>query len=410
MTRPVRTLLFSTLYPSSVRPGHGIFVETRLRELLKTGKVETRVVAPVPWFYSTDPRHGERARMAATPAREMRLGIDVLHPRYPVIPKVGMSLAPMLLALASVGPLRRVIAEGFDFDVIDAHYFYPDGVAAALLARWLGKPLVITARGSDVNLIASHALPRRLMQWAAGQADAVLGVSQALVEAMAALGLDCSKLQVVRNGVDLERFQPLPRDAMRAELGISGAPVLLSVGNLVSNKGHDLVIDAVARLRVKHPGITLLIAGVGPERAALERQAQTLRLGAQVRFAGAVPNVELGRWYAAADVMVLASSREGWPNVLLESLASGTPVVATRVGGVPEILAGCRSSRLVDERTADAIAQAVQSVLTNPPERSALRTHAEGFGWAPTSAAQMTLFQRLAGHHAAGHPIRLHHG
>jgi len=164
--RPIRTLLFSTLYPSSVRPGHGIFVETRLRELLQSGQVATQVVAPVPWFPSTNPRYGDYARMAATPAQEVHNGISVLHPRYLLPPKVGMSLAPFLLALGALPTLKKIIRSGFDFDVIDAHYYYPDGVAAALLARYFNKPLVVTARGSDVNLIANFAVPRSLMRWA----------------------------------------------------------------------------------------------------------------------------------------------------------------------------------------------------------------------------------------------------
>jgi teichuronic acid biosynthesis glycosyltransferase TuaC len=145
MGRTIRTLLFSTLYPSSARPVHGIFVETRLRELLSGGRVQTKVVAPVPWFPSTDPRWGDYARMAATPPRETRNGIDVLHPRYPVIPKLGMTLSPFLLAAASLGPIRALMREGFDFDVIDAHYYYPDGVAAAWLAKRLDRPFTVTA-------------------------------------------------------------------------------------------------------------------------------------------------------------------------------------------------------------------------------------------------------------------------
>ena len=155
----MRTLLFSTLYPSSERPGHGIFVETRLRELLKTGRVETRVMAPVPWFPWRSTRFVERAAMARTPRRETRHGIDVQHPRYALLPKLGMSSAPLALALGARRAVQRLLDEGFDFDLIDAHYCYPDGVAAALLARWFKKPLVITARGSDVNLIAEQALP-----------------------------------------------------------------------------------------------------------------------------------------------------------------------------------------------------------------------------------------------------------
>src|ERR1700759_765171 len=180
MPRRVRTLLFSTLFPSSVRPGHGLFVQTRLRELMATGSVDVRVVAPVPWFFSSNPRFGDYALYARTPRRETLQGVSVFHPRYPLPPKVGMTVAPLSMALAAAPVIRGILADGFDFDLIDAHYYYPDGVAAALLAKWFGKPLVVTARGSDINLIAQYRGPRRMMQWAARRAAASIGVSKAL--------------------------------------------------------------------------------------------------------------------------------------------------------------------------------------------------------------------------------------
>ena len=202
MSRTTRSLLFSTLYPSSARPLHGIFVETRLRELLRHGRVQARVVAPVPWYGSTRSSNKKYAAVAATPLREQLNGIDVRHPRYLSIPKVGMTLAPFLLALGARPALQAVQREGFDFDVIDAHYYYPDGVAAALLARCFGKPLVVTARGTDVNLIPNYRLPRLLIQWAARQAQASVGVSAALVERMRALAIAPERLHLMRNGVD----------------------------------------------------------------------------------------------------------------------------------------------------------------------------------------------------------------
>ena len=216
MTRPVRTVLFSTLYPSVARPIHGIFVETRLRELLSTGAVETRVVAPVPWFPSTRERFGDYAQMARTPAREQRHGVHVQHPRYLLLPKIGMNLAPLAMAVAAAPALQRLIDEGFDFDLIDAHYYYPYGVAAALLARHFRKPLAITARGTDLNLIPQHALPRRMIRWAAGRADASIGVCAALVDVLRGWGIADRRLHVMRNGVDLRRFHPVPPEAARA--------------------------------------------------------------------------------------------------------------------------------------------------------------------------------------------------
>ncbi len=396
MARPIRTLLYSTLYPSSTRPGHGIFVETRLRELLRTGGVETKVMAPVPWFPSRHPRFGQYARIAATPKREMRNGIDVLHPRYLSIPRVGMSVAPLLLAAGSIGPLRRLAAEGFEIDVIDAHYFYPDGVAAVMLGRMLGKPVTITARGTDLNLIPKYWLPRHMIQWAARRADASIGVCAALVDVLRGWNVDPARLHVFRNGVDLERFRPLPQDQARRELGLEGSPLLLSVGNLVELKGHHLVIDALPLLAERHPQVRLVVVGSGEERVRLEQRARERGVLARVSFAGTVANEQLARWYSAADALVLASSREGWANVLLESMACGTPVVATRVGGTSEVVID-RVGVLVEERSAAAIAMAIGRQLDAAPPRSAVRIYAEGFGWEQTSRAQLDLLSRLAG-------------
>lgn len=394
--RPLRTLLFSTLYPSAARPTHGIFVETRLRELLKTGQVDTRVVAPVPWFPSTAARWGERARMAATPREEERHGIRVLHPRYALLPKVGMTLAPLLLALACIPTLRRTIAQGFDFDLIDSHYFYPDGVAAALLAHHFDKSLVITARGSDVNLIAGHSLPRRMMLSASRRASALIGVSAALVERMGALGMPANRLHMLRNGVDLALFRPLQQADARRELGVQGWPVLLSVGNLVPLKGHALCIDALVALADQWPDAQLLIVGRGPEEQALRRHAEERGVAARVRLVGAVEQATLPRWYSAADVLLLASSREGWPNVLLEAMACGTPVVATRVGGVPEVVQGLVAGRLAERRDGQALADAVRALVQQGVDRAAVRRYAEGFDWQDTSARQADMFQAIA--------------
>ncbi|MBU6257214.1 MAG: glycosyltransferase family 4 protein [Burkholderiales bacterium] len=392
----MRTLLFSSLYPSAERPLHGVFVEARLRELLKCGRVETRVVAPVPWFPSTSERWGEYARHARTPRREHINGVEVLHPRYALPPRVGMTIAPLSMALASLPTLRRLIRSGFDFDLIDAHYYYPDGVAATLLGALLGKPVTVTARGSDINLLPEFLGPRLWLRWAGRRARASIGVSAALVDRMRALGLDPARLHVMRNGVDLERFRPHDRAAARRELGIGGAPVLLTVGNLHEYKGQRIAVDALAWLRRDHPEARLLIVGAGPDEAALRARVDAAGLANAVRFVGTVPNAELARWYSAADLLVLASSREGWPNVLLESMACGTPVVASAVGGVPEIVAAPEAGIVVDQREAAEFGAAIKHLLEAPPARAAVRAYAERHGWEVTSRAQLALFDTLA--------------
>jgi glycosyltransferase involved in cell wall biosynthesis len=385
----MKILTFSTLYPHSARPSHGIFVETRLRHLLASGKVESKVVAPVPWFPSSDARFGDYAIHARAPRQETRNGIDVLHPRYPLPPKVGMTLAPFLLA-AAVRPIIDRILRTYAFDLIDAHYFYPDGVAAALLGKRLGKPVVITARGTDVNLIPRYRLPRAMIRWAARRAAGMITVARALKDDLVRIGVPGERIEVLRNGVDLQLFRPVEREATRRKLGMSRT-TLLSVGHLIPRKGHELVIGALPRL----PDVDLIIIGDGPERAALGAQARDCGVGDRVRFVGAVPQEELRSYYGAGDALVLASSREGWANVLLEAMACGTPVVATTVGGSPEVVAAPEAGGLIAERSPAAVAEGVRRLFAAYPDRGATRRYAEKFGWEETTRGQLRLFERV---------------
>lgn len=388
----MKILTFSTLFPNRAQPHHGVFVENRLRHLIENNDVTARVVAPVPWFPFTSSMFGDYATFAKVPRHDTRGDLEVIYPRYPLIPKIGMNLTPSLMYRA-VGPVvERILRDGFDFDLIDAHYFYPDGVAAAYLARALKKPLTITARGTDLNLIPSYPTPRRLIIEAAEQADGLITVCQALKDELVKLGIADNRVEVLRNGVDLELFQPRDRAAAQRKFGVSGK-LLLSVGHLIERKGHYLIIEALRQI----PDATLLIAGTGPDGAALRSQTESLGLTDRVRFLGAIPHQEMSELYSAADVLVLASSREGWANVLLETMASGTPAAATNVWGAPEIITDPAAGALIQERTPDSIAQTILGVLQDPPPREATRAHAELFSWQATSQGQYDLFQSILG-------------
>ena len=385
----MKILTFSTLYPHAARPGHGIFVETRLRHLLASGGIEARVVAPVPWFPSGNPRFGEYAVHARAPREERRHGIEVLHPRYPVLPKIGMTLSPFLLACAMRPVIERLL-RSYAFDLIDAHYFFPDGVAATLLGRHIGKPVVITARGSDVNTLTRYRLPRAMIRWAACHAAGVIAVARALKDGLIGVGIPGERIEVLRNGVDLQLFRPVEREAVRRRLGFSRT-TLLSVGNLLPLKGHDLVIGALRWL----PEVDLVVIGNGPEREALWLLARDTGVSDRVRFVDAVTQDELRSYYCAADTLVLASSREGWANVLLESMACGTPVIASRAGGSPEVVSAPEAGVLLAERTSKGVADGVRCLFDSYPDRAATRRYAERFSWDPTTAGQLELFRRV---------------
>lgn len=391
MAKPIRTLLFSTLYPNGVRPSHGIFVETRLRHLLASGEVETRVVAPVPWFPLRHAMFGEYAQHAAVPRHEVRNGISVEHPRYLLLPRIGMNSAPFALARTGLAAAKRLIAEGYDFDLIDAHYFYPDGVAATLIGKALNKPVVITARGTDINLIPQYEKPRQMILKAARDCAAMITVCTALKDAIVGLGGTAQKITVLRNGVDLELFRPEDRQPARAAFGMQAKFAIVSVGHLIKRKGHHLVIEAMPQM----PDAELYIAGSGEEDARLRALAASFGVTDRVHFLGALPQARLRTLYNAADCLVLASSREGWANVLLEAMACGTPVVASNVWGTPEVVASPAAGVLMEERNAKGITRAVERLRQALPNRKDTRSYAEQFSWDATTAGQLALFRSL---------------
>lgn len=387
----IRVLLFSTLYPNQEHPNHGVFVENRIKQTLAQGGVEATALAPVPLFPFRSKVWGRYAAYARVPAVEQRAGLTVHHPRFAAIPRIGTRLTAQFLYSAALRRLRRMMAKGLTFDVIDAHYFYPDGVAAAMLARAVGKPFVITGRGSDLTLHTRDPVAKAQILNAAREANALITVSQSLKRTLVEFGIEPERVAVLRNGVETDLFRPLSRDECRVAFNTDRF-CLVSVGGLIPRKGHAITIEAMTQL----PDCELLIAGAGPLRAQLETQAKSLGVADRVRLLGEVAHRDLPKLYNAADAMVLMSSREGWANVILESLASGTPVLASDVGGANEIIRAPVAGALVPRRDASTLAQAVQTLRANPPNRAQTRTYAEAFGWAPVAAANKALLTAVA--------------
>ena len=388
----MKVLVLSSLYPNDAQPRHGIFIEHRIAHTVAPGD-EFRVLAPVPWFPSASRRWGSYAAFARAPRRAERRGLSIAHPRFPVIPKVGMTAAPWLMAAALAGPIARLRRQ-FDFDVIDSYYLYPDGVAASLLARLFDRPFVMSALGTDVSLIPQWRAERAMILRAVERSAATTAVCQALVDELIQLGANPERLSVVEHGVDLELFQPpADRAATRALLGLNG-PTVLSVGHLIDRKGHDFAIRAVADL----PGVTLLIAGDGPREASLRALVADLGIAERVRFLGHVDQHQLPALYGAADITASCSDREGIANVLLESLACGTPLVATPVWGSPEVVRVPEAGRLVADRSVEAIRNGLAELLAELPDRGATRRYGERYDWNETGRQHRAL---LAGAVAA---------
>ena len=386
----INVLLFSSMYPNAELPVLGVFVENRFRRLVETKQVAVTVVAPVPWFPSTSKWFGRYALHARTPRRETRHGIEIFHPRYVVIPnKISLAIEPQLLYLGVRRLVKHLVRER-RIDVIDAHGFFPDGAAAVRLARALGLPVCVTGHGTDLMLLSQLACSQSEIERAARHADELITVCDALQRPLINMGIEASKITTLRNGVDLSVFRLLDRNDARARWGASG-PTIISVGGLIELKGHHLIVEALKSLR----DATLLIAGDGPYRSRLEQQIAAAGLSSRARLLGQVAHEQLPSLYNAADVLVLASSREGGPLVLLEAMACGTPVVATDVGGIGEVVCGPDAGLLIKERTPAAIADGLRTLFGRLPNRASTRAYAERFSWDATAEGQLRLFQRL---------------
>jgi len=390
---PMKILVFSSLYPNNVWPNHGVFIKERMTQFAKHEGCEIKVVSPVPYFPAISINW--RWKFSQVGRREMRDGIEVYHPRYLLTPKAGMAFYGWMMFF-SVLPVVKKIQRDFDFDLIDSHYVYPDGFAAVRLGRFFKKPVVVSARGTDINLFRTFPLIRKLLRYVLHEADGVVAVSHALKQAMVELGIPEEKISEIPNGVDVAKFYPVPKAEARYQLGLQSSKIVLSVANLTPNKGFDLLIRAFAILadEFNEREVQLVIVGVGPFRNEIKKMIASLKLDGRIHLVGAVPHDKLHVWYSAADVFCLASQREGWPNVILESLACGTPVVATPAGGIPEILPSETLGLLV-ERDERKIARAIFKALSKKWISEELVEYARNHSWERAASAVLGVFQSV---------------
>lgn len=375
----MRILTFTSLFPNQAQPTLGVFIYQRTAHLARRPGMRVEVVAPVPYSPSWLP--GERWRAFSQVPREEQIGgLCVHHPSYLLLPKISMPLHGRLMYTGSLGLVRKLHQQE-PFDCIDAHYVYPDGHAAVQLSRVLGIPVVVSARGTDINLFPSFRLIRPKIRWTLRQAAGVVAVSSALRNAMVELGTPTDRIRVIPNGIDARRFRPIERISAREQLKLPReGECVIAAGNLIPTKGQELLIAALARLAAHHPTLKLYLVGDGPQKAALKELAKSMGLGDRVVLAGARPHDELPLWFNAAELSCLASRREGLPNVVLESLACGTPVLATRVGGIPEVLSSPDLGMLV-EPDATSIATAMEEALARTWDRDFLARHVQSRTW-----------------------------
>ena len=368
----MRVLSFSYCFPNHAQPTWGIFVAQRLEALAR--RVDLQVVSPVPVcppLTSFRPSPG--------PVRDTWRGLKVYRPRFWYVPKLFKSADARLYARGLRRRLRRLVAE-WRPDMLDAHFIWPDGVAVGLLARELGVPYSVTLRGKIYPCLDVPSQRRQCCE-ALQNAAAVVSVSDPMAVVARELGAAPERVHVVPNGVDTNMFRPVDRRQARRRIGLDhGGPLLATVGHLGRRKGHHEVIQALSHL---DESVRLVLVGGdragGADTRALQRCIDRWGVRDRVLLAGVQPHEEIPLYLGAADVSVLASYREGCPNVVLESLACGRPVVATAVGTVPKQITDGVNGYVVPVRDPDRLAVALRTALGRDWDCDALASAVTGW-------------------------------
>lgn len=395
-------LSISTLYPNAVNPRFGTFVARSLEALARRASAPVsshesawRVSVVNPIGLPPIPLGRYRA-LAGLPDFSEENGVGVHRPRFTLIPAVGARRNASAIAKAALPLIQRIHAQD-PIDLIDAQFFFPDGPAAAWIAKEMGLPLSLKARGSDINYWGNFDFAREQMLEAAARANGLLAVSESLANEMVAMGMERAKIRVHYTGLDRDRFRPLEHTQLRAQLSKEldfaipqTAPLLTCVGALIERKGQDIAIAALPHIE----GARLVLVGKGEDEGHLKDLARDLGLADRVHFAGSLDHDTLPLVLSASDVMVLPTSNEGLANAWVEALACGTPVVTSDVGGARELIANHTAGRLV-ERDPESVAAGVNEVLNNPPMRHAVAALAERFSWDANAIELAAHYDRL---------------
>ncbi len=333
----LKILLISSVFPNEKQPTLGTFVRERMLHVAK--RCEVMVVAPAPWFPLI--RYFKKNYRPVVPKMEIQDGIKVYHPKFFNFPGLFKCLDGIFLFFSSSLTLYK-IKKSFDFDIIDSHFAYPDGLGAVLLGRLFKKPVTITLRGTIVPL-SNYRLRRFQISFALKSANIVFSVCKSLKDKAVSLGVQENKIVVVSNGVDTDKFKPINQREIREDLNLPlDKKIIISIGAIVKRKGFHKIIQALPSVTEKNPDILLVIVGgasvEGYCKPELDMLVEELSLKEHVLFAGNIPHSDVFKWLNASDIFCLATSNEGWANVLLEALACGKPVVTTTVGGNGEVI------------------------------------------------------------------------
>jgi glycosyltransferase involved in cell wall biosynthesis len=391
----LRVLFLSSIFPNPENPTLGTFHEQLAGELGRA--CELQVISPLPWFPSVPGPLPDRWRQFSRIGSQYQMGgFTVSSPKYPMLPGVSESIRAALMIPGIFRQVRR-LHQARPFDVMAGLWMYPDGVAASVVARLLDIPLVLVGLGCDVNVCMAEPLKRAQILSSVRRAAAVIVVDETLKTRLVSGGAAPEKIVAIPNGVDQQRFEIRDRGETARALGLSGrGRRIVFVGRLSPEKGLPTLIAAMPALVSRQPDVTLHVVGDGECRGEYEQLARQLGLEHAIRFVGAASHGDVPRWISAGDVLCLPSLREGCPNIVIEALACGRPVVGAAVGGVPALLSD-ETGVLVAAGDAAGFSAALERALGHSWDPAEIRRSVAARTWTQVADRYLDVFKSAAG-------------
>ena len=399
----MKVLILSHMYPNKSNPVCGIFIHNHAKALFKAG-CEVEVVSPIPfsprilWFNTKWKKYGD------VPRFDIIDKIPVYYPRYIRLPGKWFHCFSSYTMYFGIVKTISNIVKNFNPDILHTHTATPDGYTGLLLRRKFNFPVVCSLRGSDINNYPYYdSFTMKLTKKVISQTDQLVAVSNALKLKAESFATPKNEIQVIYNGCDIKNFvfNLESRIIVRERLGIPlDSKVLIFIGNLLKSKGIDELMTAFIYLSKQYPNLHLLIIGNGPEYQYIKEQALKNGLQDKIHLAGAQPHNKIPDFLSAGDIFVLPSYNEGLPNAVLEAMACSRPVVATKVGGIPEAVRNGETGFLVNIKDVNALIKSIDKLLSNEElctemGLSGKKIIVEKFSWEYNAKEHMKIYEKL---------------
>lgn len=383
----MKLLLITNIFPNPQDPLRGVFVyniSQKLKEMC-----ELSVISPLPWVPKVLRVLNRYKRFMSVPGLFEIGGLKVISPKYFAFPKLG-TIHPIFMFISLLPNIYR-FKKNKSVSVINAQCIFPDGIAVCWVARLLKLPLVLSALGTDVNLYSKYIFRRPQIVNALKWATKITVVSEAQKKLIHALGINENKIVVIKNGVDAGRFNIKDKEGCRDILKIEkNLKIVLFVGRIEEIKGITYLIDAFGKLVKAGRDYRLLVIGGGNQITQYKKKVSKMKLDGHISFIGEKSQDELPLWYGACDMFCLPSIMEGCPNVILEALASGRPVVASKVGGIPEIV-NKKNGILFNVGNTEQLADALKITMETEKNEHEIRDSVKNYTWENTAKKYLSV-------------------